>query len=613
VDAVFFPVFLCNHKNKAMNNFFKTVFASMIGFILGYILIFFIMIFIIIGSISFMASKSMKSFKQSEVVVSSNSILKIDLDQEIVERTEDIPFLDFTFFGEEIQFPLALKDIVDNIKKAREDDNIIGICLQSNFCAHAPATLIEIRNALLDFKESGKFIYSYANAYNENSYYLASLSDSIFIQPEGMFIFNGFVSETTFFKGMLEKLEIEPTLIRVGNFKSAGESFTRKDMSEDNRKQIESIVRSIYKHFLSDISESRGISIDRLEAIADNMEIKLAEDAVEHGLVHRAIYKHDYIELLKKVSGESKVNLITMPKYMHSEKKLKSKKEYTGNKIALIYAVGPIQLDKGGMQVISSEKLSQAIRKARTSDKIKAIVLRINSPGGSAVASDIIWHEVKLASAEKPVVVSMGDVAASGGYYIACAADKILVQPNTITGSIGVFGMHLDMGGFFGNKLGLTFDRVATGPYADFANPSRALRQDELQILQYVVDDIYKDFVSKVAQGRKMDYTVVDSLAMGRVYSGTQAMENGLVDGIGGINDAIEMAATMAGIENYRIYELPKKSSPISFIFENFGANVRNMILKNALGDEYSIYQKAQYIREMNGVYMLMPYELNLY
>ncbi|MEA3494784.1 MAG: signal peptide peptidase SppA [Bacteroidota bacterium] len=591
-----------------MNGFFKYVFASMIGFIFGYIVIFFISILLVVGIVSFVSNKATKQFDK-EVVIEKGSILKIKLNKPIQERVEDNPFSDVAFLSDEMNFPISLKDIIDNIAKAKDDEKIKGIYLNLTAIPARFATLEEIRNALIDFKESKKFIYAYSDILTEDAYYIASVADKIYLEPEGMLIFDGFHSEMAFMKAMFEKLEITPKLIRVGKYKSAGEPFIRDNMSDANRKQMEEFLFPLYDNFLKNIAQHRSLSTKRLKYLADNYKIGTSEDALKYKMVDGLIYYDEFEKLLKEKADVEELNFVRLSAYSKSDVKKKEKKEYTKEKIALIYASGSIGMGKGSDQNIGAESLSKAIRKARESEKIKAIVLRINSPGGAALASDIIWREVKLAAEKKPFVVSMGDLAASGGYYIACPADRIVAQPNTITGSIGVFGLFMNMKDFWNNKLGVTFDRVKTGKYSDMMNPNREMLPEEEAIIQNFVNNTYDDFVSRVAEGRNLPDSVVRNIAQGRIWSGEQALKNGLVDELGGLYDAIEIAAEMAELENYRLKILPDEKNPFEKIFGSFGMNVKDRFAKSVFKEDYKLYKKVQETREMNGVYMLMPYE----
>jgi len=587
-----------------MKGFFKYVFASMIGFVLAYIVIAIIMISIIAGITSHYSNKFSKN--EQESIVKEKSILMLDLNKVLVERVDDMPFSEFSFIDNET-FPIGLKDVMDKIKKAKEDPNISGIYLNTSIQPASLAMLNELRNVLIDFKKSKKFIYTYSEVMTQGAYFIASVSDKIYIQPEGMVILTGFSSENLYLKGMFDKLEIEPTLIRAGSYKSAGETFIRNDMSSFDRKQMEEYLFPVYDQFLNEIAKARGISVETIKSLIDNLSIRQASDAVKFKLVDGALYKDEFFKLLREKTNKDKLNLVKISQYSYSDNK---KKEYTKDKIALIYAVGNIASGQGNYQNIGSESLSKALRQAREDENIKAIVLRINSPGGGALPSDVIWREVKLAADKKPLVVSMGALAASGGYYIAAPADSIIADPFTITGSIGVFGVHLNMQKFWNNKLGVNFDRVKTSKYADFGSFNRPLSPEELAVLQFYVDDTYTEFKKKVADGRNLKMSIVDSIAQGHIWSGKQALKLGLIDKIGGIYDAIDMAASMAKLKNYRIKVYPKAHS----VFENLGitfSQAKATILTCLMGKEdYELYSKIKaYKSFQGGEYMLMTME----
>lgn len=594
---------------KSMNNFFKYVFASMLGFMLGYLLMIIIVTSILIGTVSYIVGSSLKSDKEN--VIQDNSMLKIDF-MTVAERVDDSPFANFATGFDESLSPLSLKGIIDEIAKAKTDSKISGIYLNFGMLSVDYASLAEIRVALLDFKKSGKFIYSFSDIYTEKSYYMASVADSIFMQPEGNLVFNGFHIEMPFFRGTFDKLGIEPKILRHGKFKSAGESFDKYAMSNENRIQHNEMVNSMYNNYLEGISKSRKISKDELFSIANEFKVKTAQDAVTYKLIDKLYYTDQLISMLKKKTGSDKLNFVTLSTYKNvklSKSDKNKEKPYTKNRIALIYAVGSIVTGEGSNTMIGSESLSATIRKARLDTDVKAIVLRINSGGGSALASDIIWREVKLAQKEKPVVVSMGELAASGGYYIACAADSILAEPATLTGSIGVIGMLVNMEKFWKDKVGISFDRVKTGKYSDIGNPNRTMTKDEEQIIQILIDQTYHTFIKKVAEGRKLKIELVDSLAQGRVWTGEQALKNKLVDKLGGLNDAIAVAARMAKMDNYRLTILPKMDNPVEKFFKTFNlSSIKMDLVQSFMGSDYELYNQIKSVREYNGIYTIMPY-----
>lgn len=588
-----------------MKQFFKYVFATVVGVVLSSILLFLIFFGIMAAVISSIGS-------EKEFVVKDNSVLKISLAYPIEERTSKNPFEGGFSFSNLSSDKLGLNDILARIKTAKEDDKIKGIYLDMSMVPSSFATLEEIRDALLDFKSSDKFILAYSEVYSQSAYYLASTADSVFLNPEGILDFRGFASQSMFFKGTLEKLGIEAQVIKVGTYKSAVEPFILDKMSEPNREQVSSFLGSIYDHFLKGISTSRNIPVDSLRAISNELRVRNAEDAVTAKLMDGLKYKDEIIGDLKKrldVKEDKEINLVTIEKYSNPDVKTNTSAK---DRIAVIYASGEIVSGEGSDSQIGSEKISRAIRKVREDKKVKAVVLRVNSPGGSALASDVIWREVKLTKEVKPIIVSMGDVAASGGYYIACAADSIFAQPNTITGSIGVFGIIPNLQNFFNNKLGITFDEVKTGQYADLGNISRPLTAAERSIIQQQVDRIYFTFTKRVADGRNKDRSYIDSIGQGRVWTGEQALGLGLVDRLGSIDHAIQSAAKMANIEEYRLVSYPALSDPIQSFLGNTSNDISVWFMKREMGDAYPYYNQAKQIIEQTGVQARIPYTITI-
>ncbi|HXI00667.1 MAG TPA: signal peptide peptidase SppA [Sphingobacteriaceae bacterium] len=588
-----------------MKEFFKFVFASMVGFVLSFIVLFIFLIIVITAVVT-------SAGKETQADVLSNSILHMKLDYPIAERTNKNPFSNMDFFNFENAKTPGLNDILASIRKAKSDKNIKGIYLDVSSLQAGMATVEEIRNALLDFKKSGKSIYAYSEVYTQGAYYLASAANKIYINPEGLLEFKGFGSEIMFFKGALEKLDIEPQVIKVGTYKSAVEPFILDKMSEPNRKQVTAFLGAMYSHFLQNISTSRKIPKDSLAFIADNLLIRNAGDAVKYKLADGVRYKDQVLEELKVLTGTEKdknIHSVNMKAYVPTSEE---KSSSASDRIAVIYASGEITGGEGDDETIGSERISKAIRTARLDKKVKAIVLRINSPGGSALASDVIWREVVLTRAAKPIIASMGDVAASGGYYIACAADSIFAQPNTITGSIGVFGIIPNMQKFFNNKLGITFDGVKTGKYADLGTVSRPLTDAEKMIIQKEVNDIYSDFTSKVAKGRKKSQSYVDSIGQGRVWSGSEALRNGLVDRLGNIDDAVRSAAKKAKLKDYKIVEYPSQKDPLRSIFDSSADKISNYFAQKELGDNYRYYQQLKSVLKFTGIQARLPYTIKI-
>ena len=581
-----------------MKQFLKFTLAAAAGLMLG--------VFSIIIIISIVAA----SGGSKEVKLDEPHVLRLELNGAIQDRVEEMPFDLSEITGQDVNI-LGLNDILTNIKKAKTDENIKGIYIEMGMLSAGFATREEIRNALLDFKESGKFITTYSEIYTQGSYYLASVADYICMYPEGGMELKGLNSTVPFFTNALKKMGIEPQVIRHGKFKSAVEPFMLTEMSDENREQIETYMGSIWEHFLKNVASDRELTRDRLNEMAENLEIQTTKDAVELGLVDSLFYRdqfQNHLANLMEQENYDDINFISLKKY-NKVKNENARDKFKKEKVAVIYAQGEIQSGKGSETVIGSERISKAIRKARKDEKVKAIVLRVNSPGGSALASDVIWREMKLANEEKPVVVSMGDVAASGGYYIACASDKIYASPNTITGSIGVFGLLMSFEELYTDKIGLTFDQVKTNKFADLGSVNRPLTQEEYDIIQKGVVDIYNTFTSKVAEGRDMSQENVDDIGQGRVWSGSNAMDINLIDEYGGLEAAVAGAAELAELEDYRIYELPEQKDPFQELLEQLEEDMQTSWMKHQLGDQYKYYKTIQDIKHLKGVQARMPYQ----
>lgn len=574
----------------------------MLGFFLTSVIIIFIFMMILVSA---------ASFADKEVVkVKDNSILELSFDKPIVDRTKKQPFEEFGFaFGDEKE--LGLNGIIENIAKAKNDDKIKGIYLNLAVIPSRLATIEEVRNALIDFKESGKFIVSYGEVYTQGAYYLASVSDKIYLNPEGFLDFRGFVGQVMFIKGTLDKLDIEMQVIRHGEFKSAVEPLILDKMSEANKEQTLTYLTSMWEHLLSQISKTRNISIQELKEIADSIKVSTPGKSVEHKLIDKLLYKDELIAELKnrlELKEKDNLNVIKIEKYANAPASLERKR--TKDKIAVIYAVGDIMSGEGDDETIGSERISKAIREARKDSSIKAIVLRVNSPGGSGLASDVILREMVLAKEVKPVVVSMGDLAASGGYYISCAANKIYAHENTITGSIGVFGVLPNMQGFFNNKLGITFDKVKTNEHADYGSVTRGLDSYEEGLITMMVERFYTTFITHVAKGRNMTVEEVDAIGSGRVWSGIDAKRIGLIDEFGGLNDAIECAAELAELEKYKVINLPKQIDPFEQMVKAIKGNTQTKLIKNELGESYIYFEHLKSISQMDGIQARLPYNI---
>jgi protease-4 len=562
---------------------------------------------IFFGVIGVIASSSEK-----EVTLEANTLLHLDLNgRALVERTSEddqffSSFLD-PFGGESTAGLVNLKKA---IAEAKTNDNIKGIYLNTGLIGAGQAGLLELREALVDFKTSGKFIIAYDEAYSEGGYFLASVADELYLNPLGGIDFNGFSSEGIFLKGFFEKVGIKPEVFRVGEFKSAVEPFILDKMSPENRLQTQYFLDDINRQAIELIATSRGIAKDSLFRINNQMLVRKPKDAVTYKLATALKYEDEVHSLLKKKLGLKEDDVLTTINATDLGSMAKSKNITSSNRIAVILAEGDI-VDGNVEGAISSEKFAKEIRKARKDENIKAIVLRVNSPGGSILASDVIWREMSEAKKVKPVIVSMGEVAASGGYYISAPADTIVAQPNTITGSIGIFGILFNVQELVNDKLGVTTDVVSTGELSDFGNMGRPLTEVERTILQSGVEDGYETFIARVAEGRGMHPDSVRKVASGRVWTGTQAKARGLVDVLGGLDTAIGIAAAKikAG-DDYRVVYYPETKPWFEELMMTFSDQVQVRILQTQLGDQYPLYQKIQKLKQYQGVQVRMPQDL---
>lgn len=583
--------------------FLGNVLAVIVGLFLFSILSF----LIFFGIIGMIAASSEK-----EVSVKENSILHLNLNgRQLVERTSEDE-LDFGAFGNPFggDFNAGLVNLKKAITEAKTNDNIKGIYLNTGLIIAGQASLLELREALIDFKESGKFIVAYDEAYSEGGYYLASVADEIYLNPLGGIDFNGFASEVVFIKGFFEKVGIKPEVFRVGEFKSAVEPFILDKMSEENRLQTQYFLNDINNLAVAQIAESRGIALDSLKKINSEMLVRKPKDAVTYKLATALAYEDEVHSKLREKLGLTEDDEINTINATDLGSVAKSQNITSKNRIAVILAEGDIV--SGDVEgALSSEKFAKEIRKARKDENIKAIVLRVNSPGGSIVASEVIWREMSEAKKAKPVIVSMGEVAASGGYYIAAPADTIVAQPNTITGSIGIFGLWFNVQELINDKLGVTTDVVATGQLSDFMNPARPLTDVERTIIQSGVEDGYETFISRVAEGRGMHPDSVKKVASGRVWTGNQAKARGLVDVLGGLNTAIDIAATKIGAgEDFRVVYYPEQKPWFEELFSTFGDKVQAKILQAQLGDHYHMVEKVKSLKNYQGVQVRMPQDI---
>ncbi|MDZ4756737.1 MAG: signal peptide peptidase SppA [Bacteroidota bacterium] len=588
-----------------MRQFFKMLFASMFGFIIGGILLVFIVGGIITASLSSLADKKVAT-------IEDKSVLHITLGYPIPERTPNNPFAGIVGDADMV----GLNDILANLKKAQSDPHIKGVLLEIMAVGGGWATAEEIRNAVLDFKKSGKFVLAYSEIYTNGSYYIATAADKIYLNPTGEMLFNGMFAQVHFFKKALDKLGIEMTAIKGpdNKYKSAVEPFLYDHMSAENREQVEVYLNSLNNHMLETIAQSRKMEVADVRGIANELKIKSAADAKNLKMVDELWYKDQLLLELNKRLGQGekdKIHLVTMGKYANVG--VAGSEPDGEGKIAIIYATGEINSGEGSDNSIGSDRISDAIRKARNDDKVKAIVLRINSPGGSSLASDIIWREVELTRQQKkPIVVSMGDVAASGGYYIAAPADYIFAQANTITGSIGVFGLIPNYQKLMNDKLGITSEGVKTGKYSDLGDMGRPMTAEEKTIYESLVNKVYNDFVDRVAAGRKKTKAEVDNMARGRVWTGEDALKIGLVDKIGGIDDAIKKAAELAKLKDYRIKVLPQMKNPLEKFLKNGTTDVKQSIIESELGEYATLYRTLKAMKTWKGVQARMMFDVEI-
>ena len=590
-----------------MKQFFKFTFASMLGFIFANILILILSIAIIGGIAASAGSKK-------TATIEDNSILKIEFSNPITDRASNNPFKNFNFMSGESNQGYGLNDILDALEKAKTDDKIKGIYLHLDNVPAGMATTEEIRNALLDFKKSGKFIVAYSNGYDQKAYYLSTVADELLVHPEGGLDFRGLSASVMFLKGTLEKLELEPQIIRHGKFKSAIEPLILDKMSAANREQTSTYMNALWNRMLEGISSARKISVEELTKLANTAAIRNTKDAVKYKLADKTAYEDEVLANLRKRVGlekeTDKIKFISLGKYFDAPDK---EKEKAKDKIAVIYASGNIVDGQGEDDNIGGDRIAATIRKARLDEKVKAIVVRVKSGGGSALASDVMWREVVLAKKAKPVVVSMGDVAASGGYYISCAADRIFASPNTITGSIGVFGVLLNAKKMFNNKLGITIDTVRTNKFADMGAAYRPLTDQEREIIQTGVEDIYTTFITHVGEGRKISTANVDSIGQGRVWAGTDAKRINLVDEFGGLKDAIAYAVKLSKLDKFKVVDYPEQEEPFQKIMKQLSGEGEDVIMKAQLGEQYEYYKKIRQALQVKGIQARIPYEFEVY
>ena len=589
-----------------MQQFFKFVFASCLGVMLAMLALGFLFIFISMGAVASFGSKEV-------VTVKPNSVLEINFDNALPEKTNNVAQDGFTLENDDV---IGLFDMVEAIEIAKTDDDIKGIYLNLNSVPGGMVTRSTIRKALLDFKDSGKFIVAYAKFYTQNGYYLASVADEISVHPVGGIDFRGYGMQIPFFKKALDKLGVKMEVYYAGQFKSATEPYRLDKMSEQNRRQVREYLEPLYQTFLNDIAEARNLTPTEVRRVADEWLIREAEDAVTHKFADRIGYKDEVLDVLREKIGLDEDDSIPKVNISDYAEKVGISPDFSiKDKIAVIYAEGTIVMGEDQYGAVADDDYGPMIRKIRQDDKIKAIVLRVNSPGGSALTSESIWRELSLAVEEgKPVVVSMGDYAASGGYYIACMADKIFAEPTTITGSIGIFAMIPNAKELLNDKIGVSLDTLNLSPYANSINGFHDHSTKEAAILQQMTESGYEMFLKRVADGRDMTRDEVHAIAQGRVWTGEKAKELGLVDELGGLEAAIAEAKELAGLSEARISEYPRIKAPFQLFMEKYldlpqaKVQAKNAIIKEELGDLYPHYQHFKEMTEMKGPQARMPY-----
>lgn len=591
-----------------MKDFLKFTLATVTGIILSSIVLFIIGMVTLFGIVS---------TADTETIVKKNSVMMLDLNGVLVERTQESPLGILSQLFSDDSNTYGLDDILSSIKKAKENENIKGIYLQASMLGTSYASLQEIRNALLDFKESGKFIIAYGDSYTQGLYYLSSVADKVLLNPKGMIEWKGIASAPLFYKDLLQKIGVEMQVFKVGTYKSAVEPFISTEMSPANREQVTAFINSIWGQVTEGVSASRSLPVDSLNALADRMLMFYpAEESVQCGLADTLIYRNDVRDYLKQwaeLKEDDRLPILELNDMINVKKN--TPKDKSGNIVAVYYASGEITDYSGSSaseEGIVGTKVIRDLRKLKENDDVKVVVLRVNSPGGSAFASEQICHAVKELKTKKPVIVSMGDYAASGGYYMSCMADTIVAEPTTLTGSIGVFGMIPNLKGL-SEKVGLTFDVVKTNKFADLGVIMRPFNQDEKALIQMSVAQSYDTFISRCAEGRHMTKEAIEKVGEGRVWTGEMAKELGLVDVLGGIDTALEIAVKKAGIEGYTVVSYPAKQDLLSSLLDTKPSNyVESQILKSKLGEYYQQFGMLKNLKERSMIQARIPFELNI-
>ena len=585
-----------------MKDFIKHTLASMLGIILASI---------VLGILGIVTLVGMVASSDTETVVKEKSVFVLNLEGLLVERVQDNPLNDI--MGKNFQ-ECGLDDILTSIRKAKDNENIKGIYLQAGIMDAPCASLEEIRNALKDFKESGKFIVAYGDNYTQGMYYLASVADKVIVNPQGTIAWQGLASQTIFYKDLLKKIGVEMEIFKVGTYKSAVEPFIATEMSDANREQITAFLNSTWKRLLEDVSASRGMSEDDLKKCADDfMMFSQAETYIANGLADTLLYKDGVLDYLKTLTGcEADERLHTLSLNDMKNVKRNVPLDKSGNIIAVYYAFGEIDNATSTDEGINSTKVIKDLRKLREDETVKAVVLRVNSPGGSAFGSEQIWREVTLLKEEEPVIVSMGDYAASGGYYISCAANCIVADPTTLTGSIGIFGMFPNLENLLTDKLGLHFETVKTNRFADMGNMTRSFNDAEKAAMQNYINNGYKLFVQRCAEGRGMSVEAIEKIAEGRVWTGSMAKELGLVDELGGLDKALEIAAQKAGVENYSVLNYPEMDNVLSTLLNEEKKDYIESQMAETLGEYYDFAKFVRNIKNADRIQARLPFELQI-
>lgn len=585
-------------------NFFKTFLASLLAFIVANFVWFFLFIIIIAG---------VAAIGSSTTIVEPKSVLKIDLSESIVDQPVNDPLAGFDPMSMNVQKSVSNMQVMNAIESAAQDDNIEGIYINLTGAGTASAALLEeVRDYITAFKESGKFVVAYGEVYSQGGYYLASVADSIFLNPVGEMDWRGLAMQVMFYKGALDKLGIEPQVFRHGTFKSAVEPYILNRMSPENRTQMETIANSIWGTMVEDIAEERNLSIDSLNMFATDLSAMMAEDALANRMVDGLKYEDEVEDILREkleLDADEDITFVTLGEYIAANPYTPT---YSDNKIEVIYAEGQIVQGASEQGTLGSTTLADQLAEARLDEEVKAVVLRVNSPGGSALASEVIWREMELLRQQKPVIVSMGDYAASGGYYISAPADAIIANATTLTGSIGVFGLMFNAEKALNNKLGITIDVAKTNPSADMGMPFRAVSSTERSKIMRSIEQVYSTFVNHVADGRNMTFDSVDAIGQGRVWTGNDGNRIGLVDEIGGLKYAIAVAADKAEcLDDYMVRESMGEPTGLAALLSSLEAHISDRKMRKEMGAMYDEYRSLRALMENEGVQALaLPIEI---